>query len=175
MMGPMLRRTWSPRGQTPAIIQRGGQRQKVSVAAAVWLSPRRDHLGLYLHTLADGYFDNWYMTAFLEAMLRDLPGRFVVVWDGGPMHKGEPIRELEAQFAGRLILEMLPPWAPMLNPVEPLWSWLKWERLSNFAPHDVSELDERVIAELVSRRDDQEFLRNLFHASELPLPRTLLS
>ena len=45
------------------------------------------------------------------------------------MHKGEPIRELEAQFAGRLIFEMLPPWAPMLNPVEPLWSWLKWERL----------------------------------------------
>ena len=58
MMGPLLRRTWSPKGQTPAITQRGAQRQKVSVAAAVWLSPRRDHLGLYFHTLADGYFDS---------------------------------------------------------------------------------------------------------------------
>ena len=94
LMGPLLRRTWSPKGQTPAITQGGAHRQKVSVAAAVWLSPRRDHLGLYFHTLADGYFDNWYVTAFLEAMLRDLPGRFVVVWDGGPMHKGEPIRRL---------------------------------------------------------------------------------
>ena len=94
LMGPLLRRTWSPRGQTPAITQSGAHRQKVSVAAAVWLSPRRDHLGLYFHTLADGYFDNWYVTAFLEAMLRDLPGRFVVVWDGGPMHKGEPIRRV---------------------------------------------------------------------------------
>jgi hypothetical protein len=123
MMGPLLRRTWSPEGQTPEIIQRGGPRQKVSVAAAVWLSPRRDRLGLYFHTLAGGYFDNWYMTAFVEAMLRDLSGRFVVVWDGGPMHKGGPILALEDQFADRLSLEMLPPWPPMLNPVEPPRSW----------------------------------------------------
>ena len=174
-MGPLLRRTWSPKGKTPAITQGGSHRQKVSVAAAVWLSPRRDQLGLYFHTLADGYFDSWYVTAFIEAMLRDLSGRFVVVWDGGPMHKGEPIRASEAQFADRLILERLPPWAPMLNPVEPLWSWLKWERLSNFAPHDVRELDERVVTELTAKRTDQVFLRNLFHASELPLPRTFLS
>ena len=63
----------------------------------------------------------------------------------------------------------------MLNPVEWLGSWLKWERLSNFAPLDVRELDARVIAELAAKRDDQSFLRNLFHASELPLPRTLFS
>jgi transposase len=175
LMGPLLRRTWSPKGHTPAIVQEGGHRQKVSVAAAVWLSPRRDHLGLYFHTLADGYFDNWYVTAFIEAMLRDLAGRFVIVWDGGPMHQGEPIRALEEQFADRLSLERLPPWAPMLNPVEPLWSWLKWERLSNFAAHNVSELDRRVVAELAAKRDDQRFLKNLFHASELPIPRTLLS
>jgi transposase len=147
----------------------------VSVAAAVWLSPCRDRLGLYYHTLADGYFDNRYVTAFLEAMLKDLRGRFVVVWDGGTMHTGEPIEALVRHFADRLSLERLPPFAPMLNPVEWLWSWLKWERLSNFAPHDVRELDGRVVAELASKRDGQRFLRNLFLASELPLPRALLS
>ena len=173
-MGPLLRRTWSPRGQTPSIGQQGAHRKKVSVAAAVWLSPRRDRLGLYYHTLPDGYFDNWYVTAFIEAMLKDLSGRFVVVWDGGTMHKGEPIEAVVSHFADRLTLERLPPFAPMLNPVEWLWSWLKWERLSNFAPHDVNELDGRVVAALKSKLDDQEFLRNLFHASELPLPRTLL-
>jgi putative transposase len=173
-MGPLARRTWAPKGQTPCLTQRGAHRQKVSVAAALWLSPLRDRLGLYSHTLAGGYFDNWYVTAFIEAMLKDLGGRFVVVWDGGTMHKGEPIAALESQFADRLVLERLPAFAPMLNPVEWLWSWLKWERLSNFAPHDVGELDRRVRAELASKRDDQAFLRNLFHASELPLPRTLL-
>ena len=175
MMAPLVRRTWAPRGQTPSIVQRGAHRKKVSVAAALWLSPLRDRLGLYFHTLADGYFDNWYVTAFLEAMLHDLSGRFVVVWDGGSMHKGDPIRELECRFADRLSFEPLPPFAPMLNPVEPLWSWLKYSRLNNFAPRDPAELDGRVIAELRAIREDQAFLRKLFHASELPMPLTLLS
>jgi transposase len=108
-------------------------------------------------------------------MLRDLEGRFVVVWDGGPMHQGDPIRRLTDHFAGRLCLEALPPWAPMLNPTEPLWAWLKYDRLCNYAPRDAAELDGRVIAELATAASDQEFMRSLYHASELPIPRTLLS
>jgi transposase len=175
LMAPLTRRTWAPRGQTPALAQRSGTREKVSVAAAVWLSPRRDRLGLYFHTLAGGYFDSWYMAAFLEAVLQDLPGRFIVVWDGGPMHKGEPIRDLMSHFAGRLELERLPPYAPTLNPVESLWSWLKWSRLSNLGPRNATELDARLVAELGRGQEDQVFLRSLFHASNLPLPRALLS
>ena len=106
MMAPLVRRTWAPRGQTPDFVQSSGRgsREKVSVAAALWLSPNRDRLGLYSQTLVNGYFDNWYVTAFLEAMLHELDGRFVVVWDGGPMHKGDPIRELMGHFADRLDL-----------------------------------------------------------------------
>jgi transposase len=174
-MAPLARRTWAPRGRTPEQQQKGGTREKVSIAAAVGLSPRRDRLGLYFHTLANGYFDSGYMAAFLEAMLKDLDGRFVVVWDGGPMHKGDPIRDRMSHFADRLDLERLPPYAPMLNPVEPVWSWLKWGRLSNLGPKDATELDARATAELVRVRSDQAFLRKLFHASELPLPRVLLS
>jgi hypothetical protein len=175
LMAPLVRRTWAPRGQTPDMVQKSGTREKASVAAAVWLSPARDRLGLYSHTLANGYFDSWLMAAFLEAMLKDLAGRFVVVWDGGPMHKGDPIRDLVGHFADRLDLERLPPYAPMLNPVEPLWSWLKWGRLTNFAPKDATQIESRVVAELAKVREDQTFLRNLFHASDLPLPRALLS
>lgn len=174
-MAPLARRTWAPRGRTPELVQKSGAREKVSVAAALWLSPRRDRLGLYTQTLANGYFDNWYVAAFLEAMLQELTARFVVVWDGGSMHKGDPIGALMAHFADRLVLEKLPPYAPMLNPVEPLWSWLKWERLSNWGPQGARELDARVTAELAAVREDQAFLRNLFHASDLPLPRALLS
>ena len=111
--------------------------------------------------MVNGYFDNWYVTAFLEAMMHDLDGRFVVVWDGGPMHKGDPIRRLTDHFADRLCLEALPPWAPMLNPTEPLWGWLKYDRLCNYAPHDAAELDGRVVAELAAVKDDQQFLRRL--------------
>ena len=173
-MAPLVRRTWAPRGRTPDLDQ-CGTRQKVSVAAALWLSPRRERLGLYFQTLPDGYFDNWYVAAFLEAMLQELEGRFVVVWDGGTMHRGDPIRQLTSHLVDRLSLEALPPWAPTLNPVDTLWGWLKYDQLCNFAPRDVLQLNERVIAELTAIREDQTFLRNQYHGSELPIPRTLLT
>ena len=57
LMAPLVRRTWAPRGRTPDLVQQGGgHHEKVSVAAALWLSPRRDRLGLYFKTLVNGYF-----------------------------------------------------------------------------------------------------------------------
>ena len=175
LMAPLVRRTWAPRGQTPKLVQRCGKREKVSVAAAVWLSPLRDHLGLFARTLVDDYFDNWSSAAFLEAWLQELPGRVVAIWDGGSMHKGDPIEQLQDLMADRLCLERFPPYALELCPVEPLGSWLKFSRLCNFAPQDAIELDGRVVAELSAIRDDQELLRSFWHASDLPLPLTLLS
>jgi LmbE family N-acetylglucosaminyl deacetylase len=115
------------------------------------------------------------VAAFLEARLQELEGRFVVVWDGGSRHRGDPIRQLTSHFAARLSREALPPWAPTLNPVDSLWGGLKYDQWCNFAPWDALQLKERVIAELTAIREDQTFLRNLYHASELPIPRTLLS
>lgn len=174
-MAPLLRRTWALRGQTPELVQHGGQRQKVSLAAALWMPPRRDRLGLFHRALVNAYFDNAEVSALLEEFLTHHEGRWVVVWDGGPMHRGDPIRELVDRRAGRLSLERLPPYAPMLNPVEFVWGWLKYDRLCNFAPHDVTELHRAVIGELRMIERDQTALRNLFRASELPLPRTLLT
>lgn len=175
LMAPLLRRTWAPKGQTPVLRQQGAHRQKVSLCAALWLSANRQRLGLFYQSLVNGYFDNGRVAAFLEALLAKLKGqRLVVLWDGGTMHKGAPIRTLLAKHAHRLTLERLPAYAPMLNPVEPLWSWLKYGRLCNFAPPNAHELNARVRAELRVIQRSQPQLRNLFHASELPLPRALI-
>jgi transposase len=177
LMAPLVRRTWALRGQTPKLARCSARRERVSVAAALWLAPLRDRLGLFARTLVNGYFDNWSSAAFLEALLQELPGRVVVVWDGGSMHKGDPINQLQDVMADRLTLEKFPAYSPQLSPVEPLWSWLKYSRLCNFAPQDATQLDGRVHAELSALRDHQELLRSFWHASDLPLPRplTLLS
>jgi transposase len=173
-MAPLVRRTWAWRGQTPVLEQRSKHREKVSVAAALWLSPQRDRLGLIFQTLLDDYFNNHRTATFLAMLMRELPGRMIVVWDGGSMHKGDPIREQVEHFQPRLSLERLPPYAPMLNPVEPLWSWLKYSRLCNFAPADARQLNAAIVRELTSIWQDQDVLRNFWHASDLPFPRTLL-
>jgi len=173
-MAPLVRRSWAPIGQPPVLRQRAGHREKVSVAAALWMNPARDRLGLFARTLVKDYFDSGRVAGFLRALLDELGGPVVVMWDGGTMHKGDPIRELRQDFAGSLWLERLPPYGSELMPVEQLWTWLKYDRLPNFAPQDALELDAAVRAELEPVKDDQERLKNFFHASKLPLPRALL-
>jgi hypothetical protein len=172
-MAPLVRRTWALRGQTPQLLQRGKHREKVSLAIGLWLSPQRDRLGLIYRTLVNAYFNNQHVAGFLELLLREVPGRVVVLWDRGNMHKGDPIRSLVERFAPRLCLELLPPWAPMLDPVEPIFSWLKYGRLCNFAPGNARELNKMVQAELDAIAHNQDSLRNFWHASDLPLPSRL--
>jgi hypothetical protein len=62
----------------------------------------------------------------------------------------------------------------MLNPVEPLWSWLKHSRLANYAPVSAATANHRIHEELDAITSDQEFLQAMWKASHLPLPRTLL-
>jgi transposase len=175
LMAPLVRRSWALRGQPPVLKQKARRREKVSVAAALWLTPLRDRLGLAFQTLVDGYFNNEAVAEFLEGALQGWSEPVIVIWDGGPMHKGHPITNLVEQSDGRLDLEPLPAHAPELMPVEQLWTWLKYSRLCNFAAEGAPQLNEVVIRELEAIRQDQERLRNFFHASDLPLPRALLS
>ena len=173
-MAALVRRSWAPKGQPPLLRHKAGHRQKVSVAAALWLTPARDRLGLFTQTLVNGYFNNVRSAAFLGDLLGRLGGPVVIVGDGGTMPKGDPIHEAVAKSAGRLMLEPLVAYGSELMPVEQLWTWLKYDRLPNFAPYNVHELDAAARAELAVIAGDQERLKNFFHASKLPLPRALL-
>jgi len=175
LMAPLRRRSWSLQGHPPQIKVKAGHREKVSVAGAIWLTPLRDRLNFAFQTLVNGYFSNVEVAEFLSGALQWITEPLVVIWDSGTMHKGGPISELVAWSKGRLVLEPLPPHAPMLNPLEQVWTWLKYDRLCNFAPQDAHDLDEAIIRELSPIRDDQHRLQNFFHASRLPLPRALLS
>ena len=66
LMAPLLRRSWSLRGQPWQLKQKTGHREKVSVAAALWLRPWRDRLTLAYQTLVNGYFTNEGVAEFLD-------------------------------------------------------------------------------------------------------------
>ena len=97
-------------------------------------------MGLYWQTFPRSFVNAERSAEFLRGLLRHLHGAVIVVWDGGPMHKGEPIQQLLHDFP-RLSLERLPPYAPDLNPVEYLWTHLKYGRMANFVPDDVFQLN----------------------------------
>lgn len=170
LLNPLVRRTWAPRGKTPVIGGDGGHRKKVSVIGAVSVSPAVRRLGLYFSTLPNGYFDTGAVVRFLQNLLAHLRGKVVVVWDGGPNHRGPLIREFLRRNK-RLTLERLPAYAPDLNPVESVWSWLKYGQLANFVPDGIPELDGEVVDRLVELKCEPGLLRALWGRSGLPFPR----
>ena len=164
-----MRRTWAPRGQTPVLPRFGRHRDKVSTVAALSVSPQGRHLGLLWHTDPKNYVTAAAMVTFLEKLLKRLRGRVIVVWDGGSSHKGELIRELCARCP-RLHLERLPAYAPELNPVEWIWSHLKYGRLANFVPRHVQHLDQVVQEHLQSVERTPNLLKQLWQGCQLPFP-----
>lgn len=176
LMAPLRRRTWSPRGQRPTLGYKGkGQRDKVSVAAAILMEPKRRRFELYFQTLVNEYFTNFEDACFIEALIRKINKPMIVIWDRGNMHRGDHIVALKKAYSGSIRIEKLPPYAPMMNPVETLWSWLKYDRLCNFAAADVKELNERATAELQRAASQPELLEAFVRMSELPYPVSLLS
>ena len=175
LMAPLLRRSWALRGHPPQSKHKAGHREKVSVAAVLWLSPERKRLGLGYQTLVNAYFSNEEVAELLGGILPGLSSPAIVLWDSGTRHKGPPIRALVEEFQGRLGIEPMPVHAPKLMPVEFVWRWLKYGRLCNFTPRDAHHLNEAVVREVDAILDNQVLLSSFFHQSDLPMPRALFS
>lgn len=131
-----MRSTWAPRGQTPT-FRAVHDRRSVSAIAAITVSPDSRRLGHFLHLWRDA-IDAQAVEVFLEELLRQWPGRIILIWDRLGAH-----RKAVANFAQthpRLWVEWLPPYAPELNPVEWLWAWMKGSPMNGLCPEDVDEL-----------------------------------
>ena len=174
LMAPLVRRSLAPKGQTPLLLHKAKHREKVSLIAALTIAPKRQRLGLYFSSLINDSYDSWTVAWFLRELLKHLRGPVIVVWDRGPMHRGPEIRQLQKDFP-RLHLEYLPAYAPELNPVEQVWTYLKWNRLCNYAPSDCHDLEEKAFRELNDNRHNQSRLRSFWEGSELPWPHALAS
>ena len=173
LMVPLLHRTQAPRGERPVLKVSMGHRQHVSVAAALWVSADWEWVGMFSRSLLNNYFNGQRVAIFLHQLLRRVPGPVVLVWNGGPMHHGEPIRLVKQTYRRRLCFEPLPAYAADLNPVEQVWQYLKDTRLANFAPTSGNQLLHAVHDELDPLRFDTDRLWCFFHQSTLPLPRIL--
>jgi len=160
-------------GRTPTLTGFGRHRDKVSTIAAISIAPVRRRMGLYWRTDPEHYIDAGAVAGFLREMLGHLRGRVIVVWDGGSNHKGPAIRAVTDGFP-RPELERLPGYAPDLNPVEMVWSDLKYGRLANLVPRHVRDLDHIVADELAAIRGRPDLLRALWAGSKLPMPESAL-
>lgn len=82
------------------------------------------------------------MIRFLEQLLREIPGKLLLIWDGAPIHRSRAVKEWLSQGAARRIqLEQLPGYAPELNPDEGVWRYLKRVELRNLVCGGLEQLE----------------------------------
>ena len=167
LMAPLVRRSWSLRGHTPLLRQRGGTHQKVSAIAALCIAPRRDRLTLYFRLHADANVNAERAMNFLEHLQRQLRTPIVLIWDSFQAHKGELLRECVPPHSAHLAY--LPPYAPELNPVEYLWAYLKTNPLANDPAVDLHSLAHRTRCAAYSVQHRQDLLRAFFRHTGLSL------
>ena len=159
-MGPLVHRSWAPRGQTPVLMQRGRSRRKVSVIGALVISPRRRRVRAYFSLQAEASFDGERILQFLKQLCRALGVPIMLIWDRLQAHIGEPVKSWLANNRHRIRAELLPPYAPELNPVELIWAHAKTHSLANFAPLEFHDLAMQAHLSVLAIGDDQPLLRS---------------
>jgi transposase len=163
---PTRRRTWAPVGQTP-VIPYNYRHDRLSTLGTLTVSPKRQHLGLYLRFQA-GSFKGGHVADFLRTLLRQLRGHAILLWDRARIHRGRAIEAVRQAYP-RLHVEECPAYAPELNPTEQLWN--DWKgHTANSLLQDLRDLRRRLYANTRRVRRSQQKLRSFLLASKLPSP-----
>ncbi len=147
-------RTWAPRGPTPLL--------RVPLPPAPCPLPPAHRAASSGSTL-DGRLCLPTRTAachaqggggVLRVLLRTIRGTVLVLWDGAPLHQGQPSTEfLTRGAAKRVHLERLPGSAPDLHPDEGICNALQRVELQNRCGGDLAARD-------LERRRAKERLRH---------------
>jgi hypothetical protein len=167
-MAPLVRRSWAPRGHTPVLLQRTRSHQKVSALAALVVSPSRDRVQLYFRLHPGRNVRTAEVVEFLRILHRHVAGPLIVIWDRLQAHRSKRVRALLDITAG-LQAEFLPPYAPELNPVEYLWSFLKFHPLANLAFFQLDDIATTTRNHARAVQHNERLLRSFLAHSPLSL------
>jgi len=157
---PYRGRTWAPRGKTP-VLRHCVNWPKLSAISAVTPNPH-----VYMH-LVRGTIKSPQVVKFVRHLLRYIPGRLLLLWDGNNPHRSKTTREELSGYASRLTVNRLPPYAPELNPDEGLWAYLKGHALRGFCPPDIKTLTAALRQAVRRVRRHPRLIRSFFQACPL--------
>jgi transposase len=152
-------RTWAPRGQTPVIQETFGWKSLSLIAGIT--------LWNFYFQIHPGAIKGPQVIAFLQALLRHLPGPLLILWDGAMIHRSALVQDFVASTGQRLVVEPLPAYAPELNPVEYLWAHLKEHEIANLVVRHAWELSREATAALRRMRRRPKIILACFAQAEL--------
>ena len=156
---PHRARTWAPRGQTP-ILQHHFNWDNLAAVAGITLWN-------FYFRMYQGSVKGPQVVDFLGHLMRHLPGKLLIVWDGLPAHRSRLVKEFLGKQKGKIWMERLPAYAPELNPVEYIWGYWKKHELPNFCPKDYFELSSQARKALSRMRKRKTLVAAFWKQAEL--------
>jgi transposase len=153
---PMAVRTYAPVGKTP-VLRVPLTRDHISAIGALTPEGR-----LFVQTQERSYKGED-VVCFLKQLLRQIPGKVLIIWDGSPIHRCQAVKDfLAAGAAARIYLERLPAYAPEFNPQEGVWNLLKRRELKNVCCKNLGELENALLLARARLRHRKQTLRHCF-------------
>jgi transposase len=159
---PNVQRSWARTGTRPVLRCRAS-REKLSIISGVTLEGE-----LYFEVHRND-LSGTQVIWFLEQLLEEIPGRVLVVWDNIGIHRCAEVATFAWLHQGRLQLRRLPPYAPELNPDEGIWDVIKNDRLANYCPDTLDELEATVQRELAALQATPDRVMAAVLQTELPI------
>ena len=130
----MVVRTYAPAGKRP-ILREELTRDHLSAMSGITLEGK-----LYMLE-QERAFKGEDVVRFLKHLMRQIPGKLLIIWEGSPIHRGAALKDfLSSGASRRLKLEQLPGYAPDLNPDEGIWRHLKCVELKNLCCESLAGL-----------------------------------
>lgn len=160
---PSVVRTYAPSGHPP-VLHQWQTRDHLSVMGALTPDAR-------VYTLArQESLNGLHTIAFLSHILR-YSARWLLIWDRSPIHRRVEVREYVASLPRNPVrIELLPPYAPDLNPVEWVWRHLKHVEMANLICRDLEDVHEQFHIALHRLRRKNHVLHSFFAAAGLTHP-----
>lgn len=152
-----LQRTWGRKGQTP-VVATSGQRQAINAISAL------TNRGAFWYHVYTGRLTADKFIECLRDFLASQRGKVIVIMDGHPVHKAKKVQAWLAERADRIEVELLPGYAPDLNPDEFVWHQMRHKGTSKKPLNKGESLKQRAIDDLEAIKRDKRLLRRLFHA-----------
>lgn len=112
--------------------------------------------------------DTLLLIPFLHALQNRFRRRVMLVWDNLPAHF-KTAKYFSIKHPSWFRFEYLPPYCPELNPVEGVWSYVKYGCMANFATTDVDHLHQQMTESLSSLHRNQNLLPAFLRHAKLLL------
>jgi transposase len=159
---PAVVTTYAPIGETPILREVVGHDHLSAISA---VTPQ----GALSMQVYEEAITGVRVVRFLRQLARRWPGRkFLVFWDSATIHRGEAVKEFLASIPpGQFQIELLPGYAPELNPDEGVWNHLKEHELANVSGMDLEELRGELGAATQRLQRRPELIRSFFQEAGL--------